>query len=651
VNEIRTGATYHRNSYFPDAIGSNLIQQFGIQGVTTTGIHNIPILNIDPVTSIDFDGACDNYYNNPSSTFEWTDNLSWTRGRHFPKFGVDVVRERLDEKIISSQVYGEFDFTGVFTNFGYADFLLGIPQTTELAVPTPPRYLRGTTMGVYAQDQFKVSRDLTLNYGLRWQLEKPYHHIFGAIYSFDPKTGALVIPDDGVSHVNPYFPSNIPVITASKAGYPADALIDTRKANFQPRFGFAYKPFGSQNTVIRGGYGIYSNLVFRPLGRNMNGGPFAGNATYINSITNGVPLFSFPDPFLASPTSNTVPPGSENVQGKNPHIKMPYTQQWNLTAEREVRQVSFRASYVGTRSVNLIYRRNLNQLPPSTTRFSASNRPYPLYNQIIWSENGGNEFYGGLELAATRKYSQNLSFSGGWTWARDLTDTQDQGFGGQVIQNQFDRRAERANNSLTTAQRAFAYAVYTLPFGRNQRFLSNTNRWVNGVLGGWNTGWNVNLQTGQYFTPRFSGFDPSNTASFGGRPDRIADGNLPGGQRTINRWFDASAFKIPGCPDSDRLCKQTARTNVGRFGNTGTNVLAGPGVRNLDFSLMKYFHLRENMRLQFRLIMVNAFNHPNFAVPRNNISSGTVGTIASMARVLNGEPAPREIDLGLRLEF
>ena len=650
VNEFRAGMTYHRNQYYLDVVGSDLIQQFGIQGITTTGVHDAPILRIDPVTYVDYDDFDDSYFDNPSTTFEFTDNVSWTRGRHSLKFGFDIIRDRLNEKFITSLVYGGYNFPGVFTGFGYADFLLGIPETTELAIPTPPRYLRSVTSGLYAQDQFKLNRKLTLNYGLRWELTAPFTHKLGAIYSFNPQTGALVIPDEGASQVNPFFPSNIPVMAASQAGFPKDSLLEFRKGYFQPRFGFAYKPFDDEKTVIRGGYGIYGNLVYRSMGRNMGGGPFSGSVTYINSVTNGVPLFSFPEPFLSSAVA---PGGTQDVQGKNPHMKVPYTQQWNFTVERDVGGVGLRVSYVGARSVNLIYRRNLNQPPPSTTPFSSDRRPYPLYNQIIWSENGGNEAYHGLEVAATKKYGKNLSFGAGWTWARDLTDTQEVGgssFGGQVIQDQFDRSAEKANNALVLRHRAFAHAVYALPFGRDQRFLSKAHAVVQGALGGWNTGWNVNLQSGQFFTPSFSGFDPSNTGSFGGRPDRIGNGNLPAGQRTIERWFDASAFKIPGCPDAHPVCSDPA--NVGRFGNSGLNILEGPGIANLDFSLMKYFNLHEKTRLQFRLIMVNAFNHPNFAVPRSNIRSlGTVGTISSMARVLNGLPATREIDIGLRLEF
>jgi hypothetical protein len=651
LNEFRTGVTYHRNSYAYDVIGSDLIQRWGIKGVTATGIHAAPIFRIDPVTYFEMEDA---NFNNPSTSLQWIDNLSWTRGAHFMKFGIDVIRDRLNETSLTPLAYGGYNFTGVYTNFGYADFLLGIPQTTQLAVPTPPRYLRATTWGLFAQDQYKVNRKLTLNYGVRWQLAGPFYHQFGAIYSFNPQTGALVIPDGAESRVNPLFPGNIPIETASQAGYPSEALVRFPKNSIQPRFGFAYKPFASGKMVIRGGYGIYGNLIYRPLARDMGGGPFAGSATFVNAVRNGVPLFSFPEPFVPSAVGAA---GTQNIQGKNPDLKIPYTQQWNLTIERQLGDVGLRASYVGSRSVNLLYRRNLNLPPPSTTPFTASRRPYPQYNQIIWTDNGGSEFYNGLEVAATKKHGSSLTFGAGWTWARDLTDSQDSGgggasFGGQVIQDQFDRRAEKANNALVLKHRAFGYAIYVLPFGRGQRFLNGARGWVDGILGGWQTSWHVNLQSGQYFHPNFTGRDPSNTNTIGGRPDRIGDGNLPVGQRTIDRWFDAAAFKIPGCPDNNPICPESARTNVGRFGNSGLNILEGPGIANLDFALGKYFNVGENARLQFRLIMVNAFNHPNFAVPRFNISApGTVGTINAMARVLNGEPATREINLGLRLEF
>jgi hypothetical protein len=652
INEFRFGVTYHVNPYWADAIGSDLLREFGIQGISTAGINNVPIFQITGVTSIDLDAVDDSYQNNPGTGFQWIDNLSWTRGRHFMKFGVDISRERINGNRISSNIYGAYNFSGAYTGLGYADFLLGIPQTTTLGLVNPERDFRGTSWAFYAQDQFKVTNSLTLNYGIRWELAQPYRSKHGTLYSFDVQSGSLVVPDEGMSRINPLYPKNIPVISASQAGFPADTLVRFLKNNLQPRVGFAYKLFGGTKTVIRGGYGIYGNVIYGELVRqHMVGGPFSGTVTYTNSFTGGVPLFSFPSPFLASGTTSV-----QNVNGVDPRVKNPYTQQWNLTVEHELRSLALRVSYLGSRSVNLLYRRNLNQPPASTTPFSTSLRRYPLYNRVIYAESGGTTLYNALEVGAEKKFGRNLTFNTGWTWAKDLTDVQDSGgggstFAGQIIQDQFDRAVEKANNQLVVPHRVFGYAVYSLPFGSGQRFLSGAKGPLQQIVGGWETAWTAVAQSGQWFTPSFAGIDPSNTQNIGGRPDRVADGNLGSG-RTLNRWFDPAAFAVPGCPAADPLCARTPRVNVGRFGNSGLNILSGPPIRNLDFALMKNFNFRENTRLQFRVTMANALNHPNFAIPRSNISAtSTVGTINSQVRALNGTPSTREIDLGLRLEF
>jgi hypothetical protein len=650
-NEFRFGTTYHRNHYTANVVGSDLLQQFGITGVTTAGAKTAPYFNITGVTAWNPDNSSFDYQDNPETTLEWIDNLSWTHGRHFMKFGFDAVRDRFNGNNINANAYGEYDFTSIYTGNGYADFLLGIPQTTTLTVPNPNRHLRGTIWGMYAQDQFKVSSRLTVNYGVRWELEQPYSDTKGALYTWNPATNGLVVMDNGVSLVNPLFPKNIPITTASQAGYPGN-LVQFNKHNFEPRLGFAYKPFHGDNTVIRGGYGIYSNLIYATLARSqLSGGPFSGSVTYNNALTNGVPLFSFPSPFLTSGTSSV-----QNVNAVNPDLKTPYTQQWNMTIEQQVASVGLRISYVGSRTIDLVYRRNLNLPIPSTTPFTTSRRPDQLYNQIIYADSGGTDAYHALELAAQKRYGQNLTISGGFTWAKDLTDTQDSGgvtnsgttFGGQIIQNPNSRVIEKANNGNVVPHRFFAYAVYALPVGKGQRFLSSAPAVVQYILGGWRTSWTAVAQTGQYFAASFSGFDPSGTGTIGGLPDRIGNGNLS--NWTVSHFFDQTAFAIPGCPTNNPVCSNPAP--VGRFGNSGLNILHGPPIRNLDFGLLKDFTYRERLTVRFSMITANTLNHPNFSPPSANISSpGTVGVISGQTRPLLGEPGPREIDFALRLIF
>jgi hypothetical protein len=399
--------------------------------------------------------------------------------------------------------------------------------------------------------------------------------------------------------------------------------------NIEPRIGFAYKMFGSDKTVLRGGYGIYTNLLYSPLSAGaMVGGPYGGSVTYFNSVTNGVPLFKFPSPFL--PTGTTA---AQNVAGVNPNLKTPYTQQWNLTVERQVASLGLRVSYVGSRSIGLIYQRNLNEPAPSTTPFSTALFPNQLYSSINYYDNGGTDFYNALELLVQKKLGKNLTFNTGFTWAKDLTDVQDSGggggsFSGQLIQNQFCRDCEKSNNQLVPSRRLYAYAVYALPVGTGQRFLSNAHG----------------------LAQLFSTYDPSNTGVIGGVPDRVTGVPLYPASQTVGNWFNPAAFAIPGCPTSTPVCSNPA--NVGRFGTSGWNYLVGPPLRNLDFGLSKDFRLHERVALRFTMTMTDALNHPNFTNPNANISTpSAVGVISGTRGALLGEPSARNIDFVLRLMF
>ena len=377
----------------------------------------------------------------------------------------------------------------------------------------------------------------------------------------------------------------------------------------------------------------------------MGGGPFSGSAIYTNALNNGVPLFAFPDPFLPTGAGAT-----QTAFGVNPNLTDPYTEQWNLTIEREVRGAAVRLSYVGSHSVNLIYARNIDTPPPSTIPFTASRRPYPIFSGITYYDNGGNQRYNGLQAAVAKNYGNGLTFNAGYTLAKDLTDTQEGTFTGQTIQNQFDRRSEYANNLITPTMRVYGYMIWQIPVGKGHKVL-NQSGIVNTLLGGWQMAWNAMAQSGQFFTPSFTGFDVSNTNTIGGRPDVVPGVSTKAvGTQSISNWFNPAAFEIPGCPFNTPVCSKPA--NIGRFGDAGIAILRGPMIANADFTVSKYFPITEKIRLQFRMNAVNIFNHPNFSLPAANISSpATVGTITSDVPATFGTVAPREIDFQLRLEF
>ena len=625
LNELRGGYTRDHNVIKSGVVGSDILQQVGIQGITVSGLPVYPIFSVSGLTAV---GQVPNFAG-IGTNFEGTDNLSWVRGSHSMKFGFDVIRDRSAGFYYGGDVYGQYSFNGTFTGSSYADFLLGLPINTYNSFPNPVNHLFGTWWSAYAQDQFKVTRQLTLNYGLRWEAQGPYYDNRGIISSFDPKNGAWVIPDNAVKYISPAFPTNIPIETASKAGYPAGTLLDSHHANFYPRFGAAYRPWTNRSTVFRGGYGIYANTIYGSLGGSLETGPYSGSQSNTNSFTEGVPAFSFPNPFLAAGVLTPVNAAS----GVDPHTKIPYMQQWNLTAEQELAKFVVSVSYVGSHSVKLLYFMNIDQLHASTIPFSPSELPYPQYINVTWALNGGTEHYNALQITARRTYGKSLFVNSGLTWAKDLTNAQDQtGAVGVQPQDSYNLAAEYGPNGFVRPIRFFTNLVYTLPLGKGERFMSNASKPADLLLGGWRMAWNVTAEAGPYYTLNFDSTDPSNTNTFGGRPDRIG-----------------STFVIPGCSASDPLCSSPA--NVGRFGNSGVNVLEGPKFVDADLSLMKDFHVTERVALQFRATMTDVFNHPNFNIPAADIESpGTFGAVTSTFSSLLGQNA-RQVDFMLRLVF
>jgi hypothetical protein len=644
LNEFRAGFARQENYYYPALIGSDILQQIGMPGTGVTGLHDVPAFYISGSAAVSNTDQAHPQQESLDTNYQWVDNLTWTKGRHTVRFGADFIRDQLGGFAYPNSVYGQYNFTGIYTGVGYADFLLGIPQTTSLTIPTPRRYLRATTTGLFVNDQFKLTPRLTLNYGLRWELLDPYHDTRGSIANFDPANEAWVVPNNGV--VNPFYPKNIPIMTASQAGYPGDSLVSMNWHNIEPRVGLAFKPFNDDKTVIRGGYGIFPNLIYGLAALALTGGPFSGSTTYNNVLANGVPLITLAHPFLPSGTT-----GTQNAFGINPNIGTPYSQQWNLTVERQIGKMALHVSYVGARSVDLIYTRNLNQPLSGLTPFTAAARPYSVFNSITYYDQGGRQFYNGLETSVSKTFGSNLSFNAGWTYSKDLTDTQDSGgFSGQTILNSYNRNVEWANNQITPTHRAYGYVVYMLPFGHKQAFLSNAPAAVQGIVGGWQMAWNVLLQSGQFFTPSYDAFDSSNTNTLGGRPDAVPGVPLYPANKSINNWFTPAAFAIPGCPASTPVCSKPA--NVGRFGDAGLMTLRGPRTAVADLALSKWFSIKEKAKLQLRVTAANVFNHPSFGLPAADISSaGTVGKITSDAPYTSATTATRSMFIELRLVY
>jgi hypothetical protein len=504
--------------------------------------------------------------------------------------------------------YGTYNFTGALGGHAYADFLLGLPQQTTRNYPSPGDYRRQWESGWFLHDDFKFSRRLTLQLGLRYEYQTPTGHLMDALYNFDPSTGGLVLLSERTRQfLNPLFNPAIPISVADGDRMPRGNLWRADRNNFAPRLGFAFRPLASSTFAIRGGYGIFYDVLSYGLAGSVLTGPFTpGQETFTNAIVNGQPLFQFPRPF---PDATVGPAASRPaVSGIIPYIRNPYVQQWSLTVEKEKFNVGFRASYFGTKGTQLLTTRNINQPLPSATPFNQNRRPFPLYENILLADQGGNSIYHGLQLEANRR-AASLIFSSAYTWSNTISDAADSGNdAAAAMQNAYDRRAERAREAYALQHRFTSFAIWRIPVGRGRRFLSNLSGPGNHFIGGWEFVMQGYLQTGPWFNPTFTGSDPSGTNSLTGRPDRLADGNLA--NPTVDRWFDPSAFAVPPA-------------GSGRFGNSGRNILEGPPTKVLHLSLGKDIPLYERLKLSLLISARNLFNTPNFSPPNANLSAPT----------------------------
>jgi hypothetical protein len=633
INEFHFGRLTESNQTQGNVTAQDVIKSVGLKGLDgtadTLGMPTVSITSFEPLQGYPWRLHAD-------YTWSMTDSVTLIRGGHSFKLGIDVHNlVPSEQELYNTSSWGSFQFQGSFSGHPYADFLLGLPRSATNGPPTPPTKNYERDYFWFFQDDYKISKRLTLNLGLRYEYQVPYTVTNDLQYNFDPASGQVVVASDlSLKSISPRFNPTIPIVTAAKVGFPQGAYSFGDKNNFIPRFGFAFRPTSSGKTVLRGGYGIFINNLGVGLSESQNSGPFTpGTIQYTNSITKGVPLFQWPDAFPAIQVGPST--SAPSLSAYNPNLRNPYVQQWNLTAEHEIAQMGVRISYIGTKGTQLLFRRQINQPDPSLIAFNQNRRPYPLYGNIVYTDNGGNSIYHSMVIEASRRFSKGLSYSAGYVWANNIADVGDNNQVGDVIQNPNGRSAERGREAYTIKHRFTTNFIWELPLGRGRRLLNNMPSVAEQLLGGWEITGVSALQSGTYFTPSFTGIDTSNTNIIGGRPDRIADGNLPSDQRSIQKWFDVSAFAIPG---------------PGKFGNSGRNVLEGPGLVNLSVGIGKTFVVHETVRVNFMMSGKNFLNHANFDLPAAVINGPFPGTITSVVNRLENSGG-RTIEMRLRVTF
>ncbi len=616
-NEFRAGFVMLSSKSDSDVKGQALLDEFGIQGLPPrVGINGVPNVAITGYSSVT------QRLLNPVNDGHWqaSDNVSWIRGKHSIKFGGEVVHWLLNRYMpVEAAVFGSFSVTNRYTGDAYADFLMGLPTSVTRVDPYPAQYTRWNDISFYVQDDFKVTSRLSLSYGLRYEFNGPPSVRDNNLYSFDEASGSIVVPDiESLRLFSPAFPSNLPVITAQQAGLNRTL----RKAdlnNFAPRFGFSYQPGKSGKMVIRGGWGVYYSHYSGATTGALASGPYSLSSVSTNNIVNGKPIYTLQDPFTTPGASGTLA-----LTAMNPNFRNGYSQQYSISFERELTStIGVRASYIGSRGSQLPYTRNLNQPLPSTTPFAQSRRPYPLFSNIAYSENGANSMYSGLQAQVQKRFSKGLFFSSAWTWAKNLSevdDTANLDFGTQ-IENAYDRRRDRGNVYAVPRHLWMNQALYALPF--------------KGMLfGGWQMNALVNVSTGHWLTAQFSGSDPSNSNVVGGRPDALSAVTY---LKSVEAWFERSTFSIPPA-------------NSARFGTAARNSVEGPGYVIANFGVSKSMKFERIGSIQIAASFQNVLNHVNLGQPNMTVNTVQGGTITS-THVFSQAGASRNGLLSLRWNF
>ncbi|MDQ1473701.1 MAG: hypothetical protein QOJ99_5181, partial [Bryobacterales bacterium] len=616
-------------------VGSNAVEALGLSGVS-----NLAFPNFAPAGYSALGSTAQERRQYPIQNYQYVDNLSWIKGRHAMKFGFEV-RKSLNYEVNLSTASGAFSFstqpTGQpgdsTTGSGAASLLLGFPtafsQSQTQVLNRYSYYLAG-----FAQDDFTVTRNLTLNLGLRWETDTPITDVNSRMNGFD-------------SHqINPVSGTPGVVKFAGLNGFPAQPYT-TDWNNFGPRLGFAWKPFQSGLTAVRGGYGIFFAHPFdtgQPASANLGFSVNSALNSPDNGITapfylrNGVPATAA-SPVL-SDSFGAVPVGTNPntaVTYFDPTRSTGYSQQFNLSVQHQLP-----ASFVVEVSLlaNLSHKLpnsnlSINQIAPNVLgpgQSSQANRPYPQFSNVtILSPTIADATYYGGFVRAQKRFSNGLNMVTSYSWSKFLDNSFEGGSSlGQdngAYSNYYNRAADWGPSSNDVRHRFVFSSVYDLPFGKGRKWLSSGV--LGNVIGGWTVATVTTLQSGAPFTV-ITQTNSTNAFSSGSqRANVLSDANLPFDQRSVQRWFDTGAFAQPG---------------IYQFGNEGRNILRAPGLINVDASLLRDFKFTEQKMFQIRGEFLNSTNHTNLGTPNSTFGSSAFGTITSSG------PA-RQIQLGAKFEF
>ncbi len=580
-----------------------------------------PSINLRGMSTVGGPTYTPNLFHQPS--WQFSDTLSFVKGSHNISTGIDIIRV---ENYVNTTIQPTLGFDGFWTGFGVvdgagspvADMLLGLASSAQASVPTA--YAKSITdansndfyhlqVGPWIQDDWKVNSRLTVNLGLRWDFSPRPTDIRGNQSWVDttrPGGGLCIaskdIIDQGLGGDLLRYCGNSPGETPWKV--------------FAPRVGIAFRPTNSDNTVIRGSFGMFYDSFEAKEGFTGSVWPFSLSPTFQYTPVAGL--------FPVAPPAQPVTSADLSFSFVQNPIHPPYMEMWTASVQHMLpRGIKLEAAYLGSAGHHLVGRTWANaptQYDPASggDPTDVSGRiPYPNLGLILDHPYVFNSNYNALNLQIEHRGSK-LTLLAGYTWSHSL-DVRSGATGinnelsGNGPMNQYDFGADYGNSAFDATHHFVGSFVYTLPFGKGQYFGGNANTATDLLIGGWQVNGILTFQTGFPFSIAADDLQFANQG-FAQRADIVGDPYPSGFHKSRTQWFNTAAYVNPG---------------LGAYGNSARNSLRAPGISNLDFSLFKNIQLGERVKLQPRLEAFNLFNHPRFGTPGSYVNGSDFGIINS----------------------
>lgn len=686
INEARLGFTDQLNFYTPYSSNdhySSLLDMPSLQ------VDVFPSLNVNNYWSGKVGSNSHSVYK--EMVFDPSDVVTLIKGRHILHFGGEFLINRADSTAWGNEQPGNFGYSGNYTSQSgsstaatsgdaFADFLLGDVSSWN-ANNTPEWSGRWKTPQMFVQDDFKVRPNLTVNLGVRWEIETGWRDAKGNETTFDPAVQNFNVTSTGAPGAaigtpgtQGYIAPGAPVqggMWYELQGQNGRTTLQAPKYDIVlPRVGFSLQI--RPNTVIRGGIGMFASTWSQDTYGGGLGNAFGSSGGYGDNskgicpvmqtssaltavdTANGCGTGYSPNPaesttYLTAPTTVYAKNGS-GTSANEYHTPVPYNFQYDLTLEEQfLRDWTGSLSYVGNKGINMIFPNDINQVPEGELSANdAAFMPYPLYQGIAGNTNNASSNYNALDAVLTKRMSYGLNLSVNYGWSHFLNDSDGSGWanrdGNLAVQNSYVPKQNYGNSNFDVRQAFRGYAVYQLPFGRGKMFL-NDNVLANEVLGGWEASSTFLAESGNPVLIVVDGQASNDNANseprgvVGGLTDsgnQVLYPNLTGNykdMRGIAHWYDVNAFSVPA-PYT--------------FGTFGRNVLRGPDMTNVNFALGKSFDLwpERGVKFQIRASANNVFNHPSFGQPGRNVGY-SADSSAITSTTING----RAMELYGRLSF